>query len=161
MAGMLAMLGALRPGHLMIMAFMFQAILSANAEPMPQSGQAMTTTFVFARALVPTVNVYMGRGAPGDTASQRTAAFKTRSDADANPDSGTTKSASGVRKLFPTQLIRKWNPNLRVRVASNATMRVAFIGIMILPTRREPPPKHADSGKLLSYRLGITDAMYV
>ena len=171
----IAFIGRMRPGHVILIAFLLHAVAYSSAAPVSfRDTTGVASAFVFARALYPsagTVNVYSNKNdSPRDAISQRASIFKrVIGFDDANPDSGTTKTASGNRKLFPTSLIRTWNPNLRVRVASNATMKVAFIGVMILPTRREPPPStHAKAGysrsyarELLSYHLGITDAMYV
>ena len=167
--GMIALIGRFKPGHIMLFSFLAYAVSYAAASPITSHTmpglEILTSSIMLTAYMRPTVTeIFDHRSMPrGQSLVQR---FNYKSGHLAgdfsygNPDSGTTKTASGNRKLFPTNLIRQWKPNLRVRVASNATMTVAFIGIMILPTRREPPPKHANAGELLSFKLGIIDAMY-
>ena len=164
--GLIALIGRARPGHIMLLAFLMYAVSYTSASPVPTNSisHMLIPSLLSMYMMQPTVNeMFDHRSMPrGQSLLQRFNYKNAAGDFSyGNPDSGTTKTASGNRKLFPTHLIRTWKPNLRVRVASNATMSVAFIGIMILPTRREPPPKHADAGQLLSFKLGIIDAMYI
>ena len=72
---------------------------------------------------------------------------------DAHIDSGTSVTASGRSNLFPTKLIKKWDPKFSVRSASQQVMPVKFVGTMVL--------KPADMPKKKKQGLMIEDALYV
>ena len=75
-----------------------------------------------------------------------------------NMDTGTSRPASGRRKLFPTALITDMNPSISVRVASGSRMAVKFVGVAVL--RLKEPVSICDDGKFV-YNLGMVEAFYV
>ncbi|NCF77925.1 MAG: DDE-type integrase/transposase/recombinase, partial [Proteobacteria bacterium] len=51
-------------------------------------------------------------------------------------DSGSTECTSGKRKLFPDHAIERYNPPIKVEIASGVTLPVAFRGGMLIKARK-------------------------
>lgn len=47
-------------------------------------------------------------------------------------DSGSTRTASGNKRLFPPDKVTTRNPRMRVRVANGVYLNVAFIGTLVV-----------------------------
>eukprot|EP00965_Chrysotila_dentata_P071853 2373674-Pleurochrysis_carterae.AAC.1 len=47
-------------------------------------------------------------------------------------DSGSTRTTSGDRSLFPANRITQRNPNMRVKVTHGVTLPIEFIGSTVL-----------------------------